>query len=128
MAERGILSNNYKLVNKLENYLGINLRKKRQIPEADISSDNLYEDRIVAQIKENPQDISFDNETNKTLTISDLQEMKKKKEKEIFEKDEKDFVFNENNFGESSDEKPEFVKKNDDLSQDEIDDLIFGRK
>ena len=68
MAERGILpENNYKLVNKLENYLGIKLVKKE----------------FAEKIEERPKEISFNSITTKSLTISDLQEMKKRREAKI---------------------------------------------
>jgi len=72
MAEQGVLhENSYKLLNKLENYFGIKLMKQN----------------FVREIKERQPDkvIDFDPVTTKTLTISDLKEMKRKKENEIFD-------------------------------------------
>jgi len=69
--EKGILpENNYNFVNKLEDYLKIKIMKKE----------------FAEKNKEKPKEISFDATTTKTLTISDLQEMKRKKEAEIFGK------------------------------------------
>jgi len=117
-AEKGILSeDNQQLINKLENYLKINITKKKQ--------EDLGE-------KELPAEISFDPMATKTITISDLQEMKKEKEDEIFSKQET-YTFNENIelHPEISEEQPEFIiKKNkdkEDLSEEDINDLVFRR-
>ena len=68
MAERGILpEESYNLISKLENYLGIKLVKKE----------------FAKKIEEKSMEISFDSVTTKSLTIADLQEMKKRKENEI---------------------------------------------
>jgi len=89
MIEKGTFpENNYKIVDKLENYLRIKLIKKE----------------FAEKNKEKPKEISFDAMTTKNLTISDLQEMKKRKEAEIFdesvekekiEKIEDDLIFEE---------------------------------
>ncbi len=88
MVERGILSEEgYKFISKLENYLGIKLVKKE----------------FAEKIEEKPKEISFDSATTKSLTISDLQEMKRRKEEEIFEEkedvsqDENDLIFGKSN-------------------------------
>jgi len=81
MAEQGIIpENNYQLVNKLENYFRIRLVKE--------DKKSLSIQKNFSQIKEGSgggeQDaISFDPTTTKSLTISDLREMKRKKEEEI---------------------------------------------
>jgi ribosome-binding protein aMBF1 (putative translation factor) len=55
--------------------------------------------------------IGFDPVTTQSLTIDDLREMKKQKEEQIFEE-----------------EKIEDYSKKEELSQKDIDDLIFGRR
>jgi len=67
MAEKGILpEDENRLVKKLENYLGIRIRK----------SDYKQDER-----KQPARILNFKPETMENLTISDLQEMKKAKEK-----------------------------------------------
>ena len=62
-AENGVLDD-FRLVNKFEDFFGIKLRRSDSF---DIP-------------KEKPKRLSFDPETLKNLTISDLREMKRKKE------------------------------------------------
>lgn len=109
MAEQGIFPAGNELIKKLENYLRIRLVKE---PEK----------------YEKPKELKFDSEATKTLTISDLQEMKKKSK-------EKEFIFNEDVLiDEQADDKPEFVdaelenSEEEEFSSDEVDDLIFRRK
>ncbi len=100
MAEKGVLpENNYKLVNKLEDYLGIKLIKKE----------------FAEKIEEKPKEISFDPITSKSLTISDLQEMKKRKEERIL---------GENTGVSENAEEMEDKTEKEDLFEDE-NDLIF---
>jgi len=109
MAEKGILpKNDFVLVNKIENYLKIRIKD-------ELAREKSFE-KEVEKVKEGflqnveRDKIKFDDITTKTLTIADLQEMKKKREKEIFEKPEKIDLDKE------------------DLSQEEIDRIIFGGK
>ena len=68
MIEKGTFpENSYKLISKLENYLGIKLVRKE----------------FAEKIEEKPKEISFSPVTTKNLTIADLQEMKKKRENEV---------------------------------------------
>jgi len=111
--EKGFLpKNNYRLIKKIENYLQIKLLKKE-----------------TGQKQEFEKEISFDPVTAKTLTIADLQDMKKKKEEEIFKKpieEEKNYVLNEEV---GFEDKPEFVKgDNKELSDEEMDKIIFGKR
>lgn len=82
MAEQGIIpENNYQLVNKLENYFRIRL-------VGEDKKESLSIQKNLAQIKEDESEIeknviSFDPMTTKSLTISDLKEMKKKRGEEI---------------------------------------------
>jgi len=95
IIEKGTFpENSSKLINKLENYLKIKLIKKE----------------FAEKNEEKPKEISFDANTTKNLTISDLQEMKKRKEEEIF--------------GEKINEEESLFQNEEDLFQDE-DDLIF---
>jgi ribosome-binding protein aMBF1 (putative translation factor) len=71
MIEQGILpEDDNKIINKIEGYLGIKLRKSE------------------FGVKEEPREkeLGFDSVSATNLTISDLREMKKKKEEEIFSK------------------------------------------
>jgi len=145
MAERGLLpEDDYKIVNKLETYLGIRIIK----PEVE------------EQLKNKPRRIGFDKVETKIITIEDLnnitEEIKEKKEpywkrfmfkkkkqeiqQEEIENSEEDyseeFVQNpESKIEETKESRPEFIpkkvpEKNDkrELTQTEIDDLIFGRR
>lgn len=126
MAEQGILPEDCKLVNKLENYLGIRLVKEKVSDVKQEIVNSFVREEIIEQ--EQPQTIDFDSETTKTLTISDLQEMKRKKESEILEGKEEGYIFNkEISLDKDDEEKPEFVEK-ENLSQEEVDDILFGRK
>ena len=71
MAEKGVLpENSSKLIKKLENYLGVKLLK-----QGDVGGINLGEPKKM---------ISFNPEDTRTLTISDLRELSKRNEEEIF--------------------------------------------
>ncbi len=130
LAEQGVLPDgNYSLVQKLEDALGIQLRRGE----------------LVEEMK--PREVSFDSATTKVLTIADLKEMRKKREQELFEmprppKEDRD-EFSDFGEGEEFDDEPEFVKENSaeekssedksyagkkNLSDKEIDDILFGRK
>ncbi|MFH1787426.1 MAG: hypothetical protein ABH811_01400 [archaeon] len=148
MAEKGIVPEGYSLIRKLENYLNVKLIKDEFAPR---------ETRPIEVVKNEflgkPDEV-FKEDNSKTLTIADLQEMKKKKERNIFEEGvEEEFVFNK----EAKEDKPEFVKVentpsnsvigkrvvkgdsqsisqkktnnkyNDDISKEDIDKILFGR-
>lgn len=128
MAEKGILPENYSLlVKKLEDYLEIKLMKrdfseKREKPIEVVNSELLGK----------PQKI-FGLEATKSLTISNLKEMKKRRESDILEETaEEDYILKEDITKENED-KPEFVKKEDeegskqDLSEEDIDRILFGK-
>lgn len=108
MAEKGILpKHDFSLINKLETYLRIHLTERFEEPsfEAEIerAKTNFFQG-----VEED--DVKFDEITTKTLTISDLQEMKKKREKGILKKPiEKK------------------LKNKDDLSKEKINRIIFGK-
>ncbi len=63
MAEKGIVPEGYDLVKKLENYLGIRIIR----PEVD------------KKLKRRKKQLGFDEMSAKTITISDLKDMKKDK-------------------------------------------------
>jgi hypothetical protein len=125
MAEKGILpEDDFRLINKLENFLGIKIVKTPAIENTEITM----------TIQDNDSEsLSFDPVTTKVLTISDLKEMKQRKESEIFEKPEKDFEEIEELEKISEEEIEEvplqkFLEDKEDLTESEMDDLIFGRK
>tara|TARA_Y100000034_G_scaffold111629_1_gene144872 strand:- start:2246 stop:2917 length:672 start_codon:yes stop_codon:yes gene_type:complete len=67
MAEKGVLpEDNFRFINKLENFLGVRLLKEE----------------VAEKIKEQKK-LEFDKDATRELTISDLQEMKEKRESEI---------------------------------------------
>lgn len=142
MAEQGKLpEDEYVLVRKLENFLGIILSKSGK-------------SQVRIEMEKPKRIFDFDSESVKTLTIEDLREMKKRREEEerlkIQEKeemeDEEEIEMNvegSRRFKESEDipvdviereiekagkkeDKPSFKGKKD-LTQAEIDKLIFGR-
>ena len=131
MAEKGILSENYLFfIKKLEDYLGVKLIKRDFFPEKKEKPKELVVD---AELLGKPQNF-FEEKIAKSLTISDLKEMKERHESKILEENfEEDYLFNEDTT-EENDEKPEFVKKQDkedseqDLSEEDIDRILFGRK
>ncbi len=112
MAEKGILpEDDNKLVHKLETYFGIRLVKEKS-PFSDSKKENFSFSEDSNQNSE--PSLSFDPYTSKKITISDLQELKKKKqEKEEEEQIKKDI---------SEEELTE------DLTSEEIDKIIFGKK
>lgn len=70
MAEQGILpEDDYRLVNKLESFLGVKIRKSNQ---------------SLIQKPEPARVLKFDREATKTLTIADLKRMKEEREGETF--------------------------------------------
>jgi len=75
IAERGILpQDNYKLVNKIGNFLGIELRRN---PEQTSSSFNFSK-----QNSQSAKSLDFSPEVLQNLTIADLKQMKDSKESE----------------------------------------------
>lgn len=70
MAEQGILpEDNYKILHKIENFLGINLMR-REI--------------VKMPIQEKFKEIGFDKSTTRALTISDIKRMNKEREEDVF--------------------------------------------
>ena len=115
MAEQGILPNDEnKLAKKLEMFLEVMIIKRKKAEET------------ISVKREGIAEISFEplpkKEPKKELTISDLKEMKMKKENELSENP------NEGT-DEKSEDEPEFLekKKIKDLTDDEIRRLVFKR-
>ena len=119
--EQGIVrENDFVLIRKIENYLGIKIIKKE------------------IAVQEKPTEFNFDKTTTMVLKISDLKKMKQEKEDEIlthsqerqnetFERDsEENFSLNEEIENNTDEFKSEENKK--ELSDDEMNDLIFGKK
>ncbi len=133
LAEQGIVPDGYQLVDKFENYLGIQIRKEKKPESPDL--DLVKQSRVLRTKHYGTQQLDFDLLTTKSLTISDLQEMKQKREDSVFSREEiqeendfSDEIYEPDLFAEEIDEdKPEFSAKGD-LSKEEIDDLIFKRK
>lgn len=115
MAEQGILPNDEnKLAKKLETFLEVMIIKRKKI------------EPTISVKREGVAEISFEplpsKESKKELTISDLQELKKKKENKLSENSDEEV-------GEKFEDEPEFLekKKIKDLSDDEMRKLIFKR-
>jgi ribosome-binding protein aMBF1 (putative translation factor) len=122
MAEQGILpEDDFRLVNKLESFLGVNIRKKK-------TREDFYEEAL--EERSLPKRVDFDPKAPQNLTISDLQKMKREKEKNIFSKKEVDEEKVEEDIEEEpvTDEVDVSEKKEDkDLSEEEMNKLIFGK-
>ena len=116
MAEQGVLpEDDYKLLNKLERYLDVALIKREVRRELDSK----------------PKSLDFDKITSKELTIADLREMKRQKgeinEDLLLPREEVEDFENEEKINEFSQEQKK-NRENDDISQDEINRIIFGKK
>lgn len=121
MAERGVLPEDAsKLISKIQSYLGITLfrnqnkdfskrlnRESEEVPEFERLEEDIEK---FEKEKRKPEELEFDPLTLNTLTISDLQEMKKKKREE---------------FEISCDDADDSEK---DLSDDDIRGFAWGRK
>ena len=132
LAEQGIIPDGYQLVDKLANSLGVQIRKEKKPESPDL---NLVKQSGVLRTRHyGVQSLDFDPLTTKSLTISDLQEMKQNREDSIFSREEvqeendfSDEIYEPDLFAEEIDEdKPEFSAKKD-LTKKDIDDLIFKR-
>jgi len=85
MIERGLVPKSNKFVDKLENFLKISIREHENKKEEflqEIKSEfmELNDDEVL-------EDNNLDIDKLKSLTVSDLQEMKKNKEFEVLEED-----------------------------------------
>ncbi len=115
MIEQGVLpEDDNRIISKVESYLGINLRK----PEFR---------------RQEKRELGFDSVSVDNLTISDLKEMKEKKNEEFSdsvevwdEEKENEETAREDNVDSELDGKE--IGEEDEISQKDMDDLIFGRK
>jgi ribosome-binding protein aMBF1 (putative translation factor) len=129
MLEAGKVPSNYdNLVKKIEAYLGVEILKKPTVQQ--IEEESVVEERQLKEIvvPEEPEkvELGFDEMRAKQITIADLQEAKNKKEREIFEvsggdENEPEFL------GEKQLEKEVKEMEESGLSEDDINDLIFGK-
>ncbi len=96
MAERGVLpEDDYRLINKLEGYLGIKLLKKNLVN--DISGPFAGSSLLVKK-KDLPKELNLEDPNSKGLTIADLRDIRKdyeKREPELKEEIEGDIIINE---------------------------------
>lgn len=120
LAEQGILpGDNHKLVNKLENYLGIRIIRPEFASEVRVS--------------EKTKKIGFDMQTSKELTIADLQEMKKRREtEELPEFETEQELENVEEIRFVNEEIPEveqnhFEQEKNGLTREEMDKILFGK-
>ena len=78
------------------------------------------------------ENISFDSLTTKNITIANLKELKQKKEEQILGKEDVQECISDNRIEDKNcnDKELNFLKKDkkEDLSQDEINNIIFGKK
>ena len=82
--EKGIVPENFiKVMRKIEDFLGIRIINQEQ--------NSSFEEQVDEVKKDFEEEVSFDPTTTKMLTISDLKDMKDKKEIEIFEKSDEFF-------------------------------------
>ncbi len=110
MVEQGVLpENDNRVINKIESYLNISLRRpgfKEEVPKSNLG---------------------FDSAKISNLTISDLKEMKNQQEEDIL-LDSVDVWDGDIEEEKAPEKEPIFEQEEDkELSQEDIDDLIFGR-
>ncbi|VVB84053.1 Helix-turn-helix [uncultured archaeon] len=115
MIEQGLIPNgDYKIINKIEAYLGISLRKseKSGFPSAEPQRKFTLDNSLISkEEKEMAQkSLSFDADATKNLKISDLKEMKKK-QGENFEED----IWNE----EYSEDDEKYLDKQEEFDEEE---------
>jgi ribosome-binding protein aMBF1 (putative translation factor) len=82
MIEQGFLpENNYKIINKIESYLGVNLRKPGTSGFPNTSLNPMEKYKLDNSMTESDKkQIAFDEDSVKKLKIGDLKEMSKKPE------------------------------------------------
>jgi len=124
MAEKGVLpKNDFVLVNKIENYLGIRIKDELAREKFFDEEVEKVKEEFVQNVEEDK--IKFDDTTTKTLTIADLKEMKKKKEEEIFSRSE---TPTSSAAAASNERSKKIDLDKEDISQEEIDRILFGGK
>lgn len=85
MAEQGVVPEGYELIEKIERFLKVKLIKERTSSRlGQIKERNLY---MGSQLKKNQthKTLKFDKHILDSLTIADLQRMKKEREAEVLE-------------------------------------------
>jgi len=112
MVEQGILPNgDYKIINKIESYLKVNLRKGSsdfsgiKMPEKRYSLDSSLTEKVEEQ---KPKKLSFNIPATKDLKINDLKNMKKRQEdskaddvwEEEYSQDDEKFLDEQEDFDE----------------------------
>ncbi len=112
MAEQGILpEDNYQLLSKLESFFGVNLMKREIVKRP---------------IQEKPKRLGFDADATKTLTISDLKEMDKGHEEEIFAQEPTSVEEGVEDINLINQEIVD-IEDVEDISKEDIDDLIHKK-
>lgn len=129
MAEQGVISAKTPLlIDKIESYFGIKLRKNYEPETKEYLS-------MKNSSGEKPS-LSFDKITTKNITIADLKHMRKEKEMSLFQKPKQEILKEEFPREEVKEDlvkekekkwEEEDKKLEKELSDKEIDDLIFGR-
>ena len=132
LAEEGIIAENSDiLVKKLENYFKVKLFREdfpsslnsSTFSKTGIKELGVKEDPFKQKIKEEfEKEAIFDENTTKTLTIADLQEIKKKKESE------KTGIFSFLRKKKKTGERTENSDSNNELSDEEANEILFGEK
>lgn len=132
LAEEGIIAENSDmLVKKLENYFKIKLFRENPpsspnssaFAKEGIKELKIQEDPFKQKVKEEfEKEAIFDENTTKTLTIADLQEIKKKKESE------KSGIFSFLRKKKKTGEGIENSDSNNELSEEEANEILFGEK
>lgn len=119
LAEKGIIPKGKRgFVQKLEMHLGIRILKD----EIQTKSFDEEKEKIKAELikKAGQDEVDFDEVTTKTLTIADLKDLRKKQEEKLFVPIKK-----------ATENKPEFkedLRDKRDLTEEEMNDIIFGRR
>lgn len=108
LAEKGFLPTNYQsFIRKIEEKLSI----------------RIFKEEARENMRNQTRKLGFDPLTTKSLTISDLQKMKRKKEDEILAYE---IAFNKESI--EKENEPEFIRKNkENLLDEDIDKIIFRK-
>jgi len=104
MAEKGILPEfNYSFIEKLENCLKINLKKKLEPEPVENKSEDTFIPSITQSyepVKSDIREFGIDLHNTQNLTISDLKKLKEEKEEEILGREN----FEEENYEEDNED------------------------
>jgi ribosome-binding protein aMBF1 (putative translation factor) len=111
MVEQGLLpEDNYKIINKIEGFLKISLRKAGTSEFASNDPRRFTLDNSL--IERTPKKLSFDRNATKDIKIEDLREMKKKEEEKKSSSDSWEEEYSQD------DEK--FLDKSEDIDEDDL--------